>query len=328
MNLKTYLELGMQLGKIHRVLAFTQSLFLKQYIDQTTKLRTNAASEFEKSLFKLMINSNFGKFIERTRDYLNVKLCRTGEMCAKSISSPRFSNLKIISEDLVAIFLKQATVKLDKAFPIGFTILERSKEFMYQQFYGVIRPKLLPADVQVLFSDTDSFGLVIQSQTCDVEVDVLEKMSSIFDFSNYPKTSNKFSKQHASKLGFWKDELQGSRMKEFVGLRSKTYAYLLEEAAQKTTLKSKCKGVTKGYKKTLDFHQFKKCVETFAKTTVKQYHIRASNHVVKTLKVHKTCFSSFDDKRYLMPCGIHSVAYGSRLIAKVERTNECCFCLI
>ena len=74
MNLKTYLELGLKLTKVHRVLGFNQSLFLKSYIDHTTLLRTKATTDFEKSLFKLMINSVFGKFIERTRDYLNVKI--------------------------------------------------------------------------------------------------------------------------------------------------------------------------------------------------------------------------------------------------------------
>ena len=57
MNLKTFLALGMKLKKIHRVLAFTQSLFLKQYIDHTTLLRTQAGSDFEKSLWKLMVKT-------------------------------------------------------------------------------------------------------------------------------------------------------------------------------------------------------------------------------------------------------------------------------
>jgi hypothetical protein len=326
MNLKTYVELGMKLRKIHRVLEFTQSLFLKRYIDHATELRTNAGSDFEKSLFKLMINSNFGKFIERTRDYLNVRLCKSEEVCTKLIGSPRFSNMKLISENLVAIFLKQATVVLNKAFPIGFTILDRSKDFMYQQFYQVIRPKLENYDVQVLFSDTDSFGLAIKPHNVGQKDDVLEHLRDVFDFSNYPPNSAKFSKKNASKLGFWKDELQGGRMKEFVGLRSKTYAFLLKEDEKETVLKSKCKGVTKGYKKTINFDQFKKCIDTFSKTVLKQYHIRSSNHIVKTLQVEKTCFSSFDDKRYLMPCGIHSVAYGSKFIQAAEETKKCVFC--
>lgn len=325
MNLKTYLQLGMKLCKIHRVLAFTQSLFLKEYIDRTTELRRKAGSEFEKALFKLMINSNFGKFIERTRGYLNVRLCITEQSAAKSLSSPRFSNIKIISENLVAVFLKQKTVHLNKAFPIGFTILERSKEFMYKQFYEVIRPKLDGVDVQVLFSDTDSFGLVLKSPTQKKPVNVLQRLRKIFDFSNYPTTSPQFSKKHASKLGYWKDELQGGNMCEFVGLRSKTYAFLLNDKGE-STLKSKCKGVTKGYRKTINFQQFKQCIETFAKTVLQQYHIRANNHIVRTLKISKTCFSSFDDKRYLMPCGIHSVPYGSKFICNAELNKRCVFC--
>ena len=105
---------------------------------------------------RLMINSVFGKFIEQTRNYLNVRLCKNETACSKLITSPRFSNLKIISEGLVAVFLKQPTITLNKAFPIGFSILERSKDFMYKQFYQVIRPQLHHAEVDVLFSDTVS----------------------------------------------------------------------------------------------------------------------------------------------------------------------------
>ena len=116
-------------------------------------------------------------------------------------------SMKIISEDLVAIFLRQATVKLNKAFPIGFTILERSKDFMYKQLYQVIRPKLKHANVQVLFSDTDSYGLCVTTSK-NRNVEVLQKLKDIFDFSNYPISSPRYNKENAAKLGFWKDELQ------------------------------------------------------------------------------------------------------------------------
>jgi hypothetical protein len=55
-HFQTYLQLGMKLKKIHRVLAFTQSLFLKSYIDHVTHLRTLAKNEFERDLFKLFIS--------------------------------------------------------------------------------------------------------------------------------------------------------------------------------------------------------------------------------------------------------------------------------
>ena len=54
----------MKLTTIHRVLKFKQSDWMEKYIDFKTKKRMNAANDFEKDLFKLMINSVYGKTIE------------------------------------------------------------------------------------------------------------------------------------------------------------------------------------------------------------------------------------------------------------------------
>jgi len=60
-NLKQYLEMGMNLTKIHRGISFDEHAWLKPYIELNTKLRTEASSEFDKDFFKLMNNSVFGK---------------------------------------------------------------------------------------------------------------------------------------------------------------------------------------------------------------------------------------------------------------------------
>ena len=179
-NLQLYLSLRMKLTKIHRILKFKQSDWLKKYIDFNTDKRKNAANSFEKNHFKLMNNSVFGKTVETLRKIINVKLVNNAKNYVRSISKPSFVSQKIFSKDFVAIHEIKPVLIVNKPIYVGFSSLDLSKYLMYEIHYNYIKIKF---DAKLLFTDTDSLVYEIKSE--DVYEDFYHD-KNLFDFSDYP----------------------------------------------------------------------------------------------------------------------------------------------
>ena len=56
---------------------------MKRYIDFNTEKRTNAANNFEKDFFKLMIKSVYGQKMEDLRKRVNVRLVNNEKNLSK-----------------------------------------------------------------------------------------------------------------------------------------------------------------------------------------------------------------------------------------------------
>ena len=104
-----------------------------------------------------------------------------------------------------------------------------------------------------------------------------------------------------------------------VALRSKVYCMRYSKGNTKRTVK----GVKKSYKESIPFSAFLKCLTSINSHKVTQYTIRSKSHNVMTQKMMKLAFSSFDDKRWLWNCRIHTSPYSSYLIKKYKK---CPFC--
>jgi hypothetical protein len=123
-NLQLYLQLGLKLTKIHRILQFVQKSFLTPFIEKCTEERKNSNSLFEKNLFKTISNSCYGKTIENVRDYISIKMHKTEESFKKASTSHTFKNFSIIDDDLVTTSHFLPEINHNKPYGIGFTILE------------------------------------------------------------------------------------------------------------------------------------------------------------------------------------------------------------
>ena len=61
MNLRLYLELGLELVEIHTGITFYQEAFIKDYITMCTEKRKQAHTKSEGDMFKLVANATYGQ---------------------------------------------------------------------------------------------------------------------------------------------------------------------------------------------------------------------------------------------------------------------------
>ena len=291
-NLKQYVELGMKINKIHRILSFHQSTWLKPYIDFNTYHRKRATNEFEKDFFKLMNNSVFGKTMENLRNHSKVELVCKEERIRKVMAKPSVTSFKIFGENFAAVNMIKTSLVLNRPIYVGMSILDISKTIMYDFHYNYIKKKY-GENSKLLLTDTDS--LCYQIQTSDIYLDMQNDLH-LFDTSNYPQDHFLFSNMNKKVLGKFKDELAGSPALETIGLKAKMYSIDLG-TSQKKVAKCVNKSVIK---RVLDHSHYKQVLFEQKSMLHQMYRIQSHKHQVSTLKINKLSLSPFDDKRYFL----------------------------
>ena len=92
---------GIILERVHQVIKFEQSTWMKPYIDFNTQLRAKAMNDFEKDSFKLMNNSVFSKAMENIRKHRNIKLGTDREKFLKMVMKPNFKSSVLFGDNLM-----------------------------------------------------------------------------------------------------------------------------------------------------------------------------------------------------------------------------------
>ena len=305
-NLIQCLRAGIKLKKIHSGIKFVESEWMKPYIDKNTNLRAMTKNNFEKDFYKLMNNSVFGKTMENLRNRVDVRLVNTKEKLRKLVAKPNFKSRKIFNENLVSVHMKKTSLLMNKPIYLGMCILDLSKIIMYDFHYNYIKSKYADK-AKLLFTDTDS--LMYEIQTEDFYKDISGDVKDRFDTSDYPENhpSGIPTGENKKVLGMMKDEVAGKIIKEFVGLRSKLYSFVMDDGGET----KKCKGIKKQVVESSIRHEhYKTCLTTGKELLRKQNILRSYDHEVYTEEVNKVALSALDDKRHILSDGMDTLALG------------------
>ena len=323
LNLKLYLSLGAKITNIYNVMSFDQSDFLKPYIEFLSAKRAASKTKFAQNLYKLLSNSLYGKFIQDVRKYSNIKFINNEKDLGRYISNPFFEDCVELSNNICIVFMKNETIKLDRLYSIGFSILELSKHHMFSAWYKFILP-VFENNCKLVLTDTDSFVIKF---THDSKESALKKLEKLMDFSNFPENSKFYDSSKKKVPGFFKDEYPMGIIKEAVSVRSKCYFLKIDPDPKYTQDKKGtehivCKGISQAVSSKFPIDLYKNCIlsqNTIVKSSM--FRIKAKKRKLSTVQVTKTVMSSGDDKRY-QTCHIHSVPYGY-LCKRIKNCPKC-----
>ena len=214
----------------------------------------------------------------------------------KCVNKPNFISRKIFDQNFAAVHCAKTVLTLNKPIYVGFCILELSKLLTYQFHYDYVLKTFNSA--KLLFTDTDS--LVYEIKDSNV-YDQYFKDKHLFDFSGYPKNSVYYDNSNKKILGKMKDELNGNRTVEFIGLKSKMYSLISSDGKEINKVKEVNKKLR--HNEYLDVLFNKKVVRH------KMKRIQSVLHKIGTYDINKISLSCFDGKRYELDDGINTLAF-------------------
>ena len=144
----------------------------------------------------------------------------------------------------MTIKMKKAKVKMNKPIYLGMSILDISKTLIYKSWCDYIKPKYRDR-AKLCYMGTDS--IVAHIKTDDFYEEIANNVEKWFDRSNYDDHDKRPLPIGKKKkvISLFKDELRGKIMKEFIGLRAKTYSHLMDAEIEHKKAKGTQKQVIK-----------------------------------------------------------------------------------
>ena len=217
---------------------------------------------------------------------------------------------------------------MNKTVYLGLSILELSKILMHEFWYDYVKPKY-NEKAKLCYMDTGSLIAYIKQM---IFAKILQKMLKQDLTLRIMNLKGRYQRKKV--IGLMKDELGGKIMTEFIGLRAKTYSYLIDDGSEDKKAKGTKKCVIERKHK---FENCKSCLEAtqlenkihyleknkididnikeFIKNnkSILKIHqmLKSERHNVFTEEINKIALSLNDDKRMQSIDSIETYAYGT-----------------
>ena len=313
--LQLYMSLGLEVERVKKIYEFSQSPYMREFIEYNIDSRKKAKSKVEQMAYKGMSNCVFGRCCMNCLKYNTKSKVITKESTfLAAIRNPRFKNYIPLREDRVICICDKAEVNIDMPNYIGFQILEMSKYRLYHYWYKVIKAHYGDR-ARLSYGDTDS--LIFSLKTTDLNMEYQQyPFKDYIDFSNFAPSHPLYDNSRKGELGLLKSETGEMLISELIALKPKLYSLLV---SNNSTI-HRSKGIQKCFHDQLTHDEYKKTLEKGNSLKFKIKNIRNKNGQICTVQYEKKALSCFDDKRYHTSPS-HSVAYGRYLEEEGEMDN-------
>ena len=316
--LRFYMEHGIQVKKVWFAVSFDEGFYLKGYVSKNIEIRNTRKDELGKTLYKLLGNSIYGKTFESPFKRNTFMIVRDKTKLQGMLEEGNLAAILPIEDLGWVVRMDGEDIILDKPTFIGACVCEFAKLHMYELLYdhmAHIFPdrhvgRTLERGCEMLYTDTDSFilrvrhppELMTRIKEEDLEKDHIDP-ALLFGYikEKNPALLGGIGGQIKSETG------EQDFIKEFVGLRSKVYAY----KTLKGKIDKRAKGTTHDAQEMqLNWETYMRALTSLENVETHNMQFERAKFGIRTIDRVKISLSVNDGKRDIMSDGIHTHAFG------------------
>ena len=168
-----------------RVCEFSQSKWLRVYIEKHTIMRKQAEIDFTlKKVFKQMSNVWFEETMENLRKRSKNAFVGNVQQAESTNKKPSFKSFNIFNENPVSVSFKSSSVLWDKPTPVVASILDLSKRSHYKFRYEQMISRYSATKLVMAYKDRNSLLYCVETENLNQD---MAGFKDLLDMSDYPK---------------------------------------------------------------------------------------------------------------------------------------------